>query len=107
MANASVSVLTAYIREKPGGGALPYMGAIRGCAAQQGMVFASLSLEQGIQITVSVWDRGIFYVQFGSGTGSIFPQNPRLFTIKSTAATLSTTEQLFVTQSQARLCKQA
>ena len=30
--------------------------AIQGCAAQQGMVFASLSLEQGLQISVSVWN---------------------------------------------------
>ena len=35
------------------------------------MVFVSLTLEQGIQITVSVWNRGIFYVQFGSGNNTL------------------------------------
>ena len=43
-----------------GGGVLPFMG-IRGCATQQGMVFASLSLEQGLQIRA-----------FLSGTGYTF-----------------------------------
>jgi len=46
-------------------------GTIRGCAAQQGIVFVSLTLEQGIQITVSVWNRGIFYVQFGFGNNTL------------------------------------
>ena len=35
---------------------LPYMGYIRGCATQPGMVFAS-NLEQGLKISVSVWNR--------------------------------------------------
>ena len=35
----------------------------RGCATQQGMVFASLTVEQSIQITVSLWNRGKVFVQ--------------------------------------------
>ena len=43
----------------PGGGG----GGVPGCrgAAQQGMVFASLSLEQSLQINVSVWNLGILF----------------------------------------------
>ena len=36
-----------------GGGKLTHIWAIQGCAAQQGIVFASLTLEQGIKITLS------------------------------------------------------
>ena len=36
---------------------------IRGCAAQQGMVFAFLSLEQGLHISVSVWNR-VYFLPF-------------------------------------------
>ena len=38
------------------GGVTP-IWVIWGCATQQGTVFASLSLEQGLQISVSVWNR--------------------------------------------------
>ena len=42
----------------PGGrGVYSHIWAIRGCAAQQGMVFASLNVEQGLQISVSLWNR--------------------------------------------------
>ena len=44
------------------------------CAAQQGMLFASLTLEQGIKITLCLLEEGIFYFRFDSGTGSIFPR---------------------------------
>ena len=36
---------------------------VRRCAAQQGMVFASLSLKQGLQIGVSVWNR-VYFLPF-------------------------------------------
>ena len=49
------------------------MWATRVCAAQQGMLFASPTLEQGIKITLSL-EEGIFYFRFDSGTGSIFPE---------------------------------
>ena len=45
-----------------GGWALPYcIWPIRGCATQKGMVFASLSLEQGLQICISVWNSVYFF----------------------------------------------
>ena len=52
-----------------GGGGYSHMWTIRECAAQQGMVFASLSLEQGLQISVSVWNR-VYFLPFHSGTRS-------------------------------------
>ena len=39
-----------------GGGGTPIYGPIRGCAAQQ-------SLEQGLQISVSVWNR-VYFMPF-------------------------------------------
>ena len=49
------------------------MWAIRGCAAQQGMVFASLSLGQGLQISVSVWNRVSFcHATLEHGRGDYF-----------------------------------
>ena len=44
-----------------GGGVLPYMG-YTGCASQQGMVFASRILEQGLKISVSVCNRVIHFL---------------------------------------------
>ena len=44
---------------KGGWAVLQYMGS-RGCPAQQGMVFVSLSLEQGLKISVSVWNMVYF-----------------------------------------------
>ena len=41
-------------------GGYSHIWTIQGCAAQQGMVFASPSLEQGLQISVSVWNRVCF-----------------------------------------------
>ena len=58
--------------ETPGagrGGGDSHRCAIRGCATQQGMVFASLSLEQGLQISISVWNRVSFF-SCDSGTWS-------------------------------------
>ena len=43
-----------------GGGGYSHIWAIRVCAAQQGMVFASLTLEQGIKIALSLWKRVYF-----------------------------------------------
>ena len=44
----------------PGGGGYSHIWAIRVCAAQQGMFFASLTLEQGIKIALSLWNRVYF-----------------------------------------------
>ena len=41
-------------------GGYSHIWAIRVCAAQQGMVFASLTLEQGIKIALSLWNRVYF-----------------------------------------------
>ena len=49
-----------------GGGGYSHIWTIQGFAAQQGMVFASLSLEQGLQISISVWNR--VYVFFAIPT---------------------------------------
>ena len=50
-----------------------HIWAIRGCAPQQGMVFAYLSLEQGLQISVSVWNRVYFCLRtLEHGRGSFF-----------------------------------
>ena len=43
-----------------GGGGYSHIWAIRVCAAQQGMFFASLTLEQGIKIALSLWNRVYF-----------------------------------------------
>ena len=43
-----------------GGGGYSHIWAIRVSAAQQGMVFASLTLEQGIKIALSLWNRVYF-----------------------------------------------
>ena len=52
----------------PRGGGYSHIWAIRGCAAQQGMVFASLSLEQGLQIRAFlVWNR-VYFLPCDSGT---------------------------------------
>ena len=40
-----------------GGGGYSHIWAIRVCAAQQGMSFASLTLEQGIKIALFLWNR--------------------------------------------------
>ena len=47
----------------PPGGGYSHIWTIRGCAAQQGMVFAFLSLEQGLQISVSVWN-SVYFLPF-------------------------------------------
>ena len=52
-----------------GRGGYSHVWGIRVCAAQQGMLFTPLTLEQGIKITLSHWKRGIFYFKFDSGTG--------------------------------------
>ena len=44
----------------PPRGGYSHIWTIRGCATQQGMVFASLGLEQGLKISVSVWNRVYF-----------------------------------------------
>ena len=54
-------------------GVFPYihiLWAIRECAAQQGMVFASLSLEHGLQISVSCLGQGILFCHSDSGARS-------------------------------------
>ena len=43
-----------------GGEGYSHIWAIRVCAAQQGMFFASLTLEQGIKIALSLWNRVYF-----------------------------------------------
>ena len=43
-----------------GGGGYSHIWAIRVFAAQQGMFFASLTLEQGIKIALSLWNRVYF-----------------------------------------------
>ena len=43
-----------------GEGGNSHIWAIRECAVQQGVVFASLSLEQGPKISVSLWNRVFF-----------------------------------------------
>ena len=43
-----------------GGGGYSHIWAIRVCAAQQGMFFGSLTLEQGIKIALSLWNRVYF-----------------------------------------------
>ena len=48
------------LRPGGGGGGYSHIWAIRVCAAQQGMVFASLTLEQGIKIALSLWNRVYF-----------------------------------------------
>ena len=53
-------------------GGYSHIWAIRVCAAQQGMVFASLTLEQGIKITLFSLEQGIFF-RFDSGIVSNFP----------------------------------
>ena len=45
------------------------------CAAQQGMLFASLTLEQGIKITLSLWKRVYFTLGLTLEQGR-FSQNP-------------------------------
>ena len=55
-----------------GGGGYSHIWAIRVCAAQQGMVFASLTLEQGIKIALFSLEQGIFF-RFDSGIVSNFP----------------------------------
>ena len=44
----------------PGGGGYSHIWAIQVCAAQQGMVFGSLTLELGIKIALSLWNRVYF-----------------------------------------------
>ena len=41
-------------------GGYSHIWAIRVCAAQQGMFFASLTLEQGIKIALFLWNRVYF-----------------------------------------------
>ena len=48
------------VKASPGGEGYSHIWAIRVCAAQQGMVFASLTLEQGIKIALSLWNRVYF-----------------------------------------------
>ena len=43
-----------------GGRGYSHIWAIRVCAAQQGMFFGSLTLEQGIKIALSLWNRVYF-----------------------------------------------
>ena len=44
-----------------GGGRYSHIWPIWGYAAQQGMVFAPMSMEQGLQISVSVWNQVYFW----------------------------------------------
>ena len=46
------------------------------CAAQQGMLFASLTLEQAIKITLSLWKR-VYFAKLGlTLEQGQFSQNP-------------------------------
>ena len=53
--------------------------------AQQGMLFASLALEQSLKITLYLWKRGIFpsvLIEQGRSPPPPPPDNPWLFSIK-------------------------
>ena len=64
----------AVTRIPEGGGGYSHMWAIRVCAAQQGMLFASLTLEQGIKITLSLWKRVYFTLGLTLEQGRFFPE---------------------------------
>ena len=48
--------------------------AWRVCAAQQGMLFASLSLKRGIEITLFLWKRVYFTLDLTLEQGRLFPE---------------------------------
>ena len=50
---------------------MPYK---EGGAAQQGMLFASLTLEQGIKITLSLWKKLYFTLGSTLEQGRFFPE---------------------------------
>ena len=52
-----------------------HIWATRVCAAQQGMLFASLTLEQGIKITLSLWKRVYFTLGLTLEQGRFFPES--------------------------------
>lgn len=51
-----------------------HIWAWRICAAQQGMLFASLSLKQGIEITLFLWKRVSFALDLTLEQGRLFPE---------------------------------
>ena len=60
---------------KPGGVGHSYIWATRVCAAQQGMLFASLTQELGIKITLSLWKRVYFTLGLTLEQGRFFPES--------------------------------
>ena len=75
---AIVQMTMVHVFSRPGkgvGGRYSHIWATRVCAAQQFMLFATLTLEQGIKITLSLWKRVYFTLGLTlEQAGSIFPR---------------------------------